>query len=422
LQEIDSGNVVVELTPAGRGAVAVVLMAGPDAGELVGRFFHPAGRFRANDLPLNRIVFGRWEPGGEELVVCRRTADQVEVHCHGGDAAARAIIEQFVQCGCKHRSWRQWLQRTEPDPIRVAAQIALAEAPTARTVAILLDQFHGALASSLRAAMAAIDAADWSKAAEIIGDLLSRRELGLHLTTPWQVVVAGPPNVGKSSLINAIAGFERAIVSPLPGTTRDVVTVSTAIDGWPVQLADTAGLRAAGDHLESAGMELAAKAIAAADLVIFVEDATASGEDRPRMRRLYSPALLPVRRIHVRNKIDLVRSHVGESLRDSHLPLKQTHLRARTGHVRASESPDSQAPSRNWPTVATSALTGEGIAELIAAIGRGLVPEPPALGAAVPFTELQAVALASVQAIIGRRDPIGAADALRALLRSNTSD
>jgi tRNA modification GTPase len=416
----DVSTVVVELTPAGRGAIAVLLVAGPDAGELVGRFFQPAGRFSAKDLPLDRIVFGRWEPGGEELVVCRRTADQIEIHCHGGDAAALAIIEQFVHCGCEHRSWQQWLRRrvspilaiaSRSDATTCEAQIALAEAPTARTAAILLDQFHGALASSLRAAIAAIEAPDWSKAAEMIGDLLSRCELGLHLTTPWRVVVAGPPNVGKSSLINAMAGFERAIVSPLPGTTRDVVTISTAIDGWPVQLADTAGLRAAGDQLESAGMELAAKAIAAADLVIFVEDATVSVE------WLYGPTLWPVRGILVRNKIDLV----GDSLRDSHLPPKQTHLRAHTGDVPASAPTDPQPPPRTWPTVATSALTGEGIAELIAAIGRELVPEPPAPAVAVPFTESQAVALASVQAMIDRRDP-NAAEALRALLRPNASD
>ena len=90
----------------------------------------------------------------------------------------------------------------------------------------------------------------------------------------WRVVIAGPPNVGKSSLINAMAGYERAIVSPLPGTTRDVVTLTTAIDGWPVQLADTAGLRASDDELESAGVKLAGAALAAADLVILVCDAT----------------------------------------------------------------------------------------------------------------------------------------------------
>ena len=83
----------------------------------------------------------------------------------------------------------------------------------------------------------------------------------------------GAPNVGKSSLINALAGYERAIVSPTPGTTRDVVTVTTAIDGWPVQLSDTAGFRETQDELESAGIELATTTLSRAELAIFVHDA-----------------------------------------------------------------------------------------------------------------------------------------------------
>ena len=72
--------------------------------------------------------------------------------------------------------------------------------------------------------------------------LLARAAIGLHLTEPWQVVIAGPPNVGKSSLINAILGYQRAIVFDQPGTTRDVVTALTALDGWPIEFSDTAGL------------------------------------------------------------------------------------------------------------------------------------------------------------------------------------
>ena len=109
-------------------------------------------------------------------------------------------------------------------------------------------------------------------------EMLQFRDLGLHLTTPWRVVLAGAPNVGKSSLMNAIAGYQRAIVSPTPGTTRDVVTVTTAIDGWPVQLADTAGLRETQDELESAGVALADAAIGEADLVIVVSDASADSD------------------------------------------------------------------------------------------------------------------------------------------------
>ena len=99
--------------------------------------------------------------------------------------------------------------------------------------------------------------------------------LGRRLTAPWRVVVAGPPNVGKSSLVNALAGYQRSIVAPTPGTTRDVVTTRLAIDGWPVELADTAGVREATDALETQGVRLAREATAAADLCLWVLDASA---------------------------------------------------------------------------------------------------------------------------------------------------
>ena len=109
----------------------------------------------------------------------------------------------------------------------------------------LLDQYHGALESEieairtlLRELQPNIDAA-----ASRLETLLGRASIGLHLVRPWRVTIAGPPNVGKSSLLNALAGFERAIVFDQPGTTRDVLTVLTAIDGWPIELADTAGWR-----------------------------------------------------------------------------------------------------------------------------------------------------------------------------------
>ena len=75
-----------------------------------------------------------------------------------------------------------------------------------------------------------------------------------HLDRPWRVVIAGAPNVGKSSLVNALAGFARSLVSPTAGTTRDVVTTRIALDGWPIELCDTAGQRESADAVESAGI------------------------------------------------------------------------------------------------------------------------------------------------------------------------
>ncbi len=365
--------------------MAVVLAAGPDAVRTVARCFTPVGRRPLVDVQIGRIVLGRWGgPDGEELVVCRRTAEQVEVHCHGGVAAVGAVVERLVREGCRCATWQEWLRATEADPIRSAARIALADAPTAWTAAILLDQFHGALGGAIRRAAAAIADGDWQPAAESLDSVLAFREVGEHLTVPWRVVLAGPPNVGKSSLINALSGYQRAIVSHLPGTTRDVVTIATAIDGWPMELADTAGLRTGGDELEAAGVALADEAVARADLVLEVGDVAESNASFRHGESPIGETRLRGRRLQVRNKIDLL-----PQPRDGH------------GEIDA---------------VLTSAVTGEGIAALVAAIGRALVPHAPAAGAAVPFTPEQIVALETARAAIERHDAVGGAAALQALL------
>ena len=132
---------VIELTPAGRAAVAVVLVAGPQAVPLVEENLHRADGRKLADWPAGRILVARWGSlSGEEIVVCRRSADAVEIHCHGGAAAVRAVMDRLVECGCETMPWQDWLRATTAEPISAAARIALADAPTARTAAVLLDQ------------------------------------------------------------------------------------------------------------------------------------------------------------------------------------------------------------------------------------------------------------------------------------------
>src|SRR5207248_5393874 len=156
--------------------------------------------------------------------------------------------------------------------------------------------------------------------------------LGRHLTVPWRLVVAGAPNVGKSSLINALAGYQRCVVAATPGTTRDVVTTSLAIDGWPVEIADTAGLRTALADLEQQGIGLARQAVATADLCLWVLDASAA---------LVWPEFSIANVCFVINKVDL----------EAAWDLEQANHAVRV-----------------------SALTGSGLAGLCAAISQRLVP------------------------------------------------
>ncbi|MBN1854689.1 MAG: GTP-binding protein [Pirellulales bacterium] len=361
---------VVELTPPGRGAIAVVCVAGPDALAAVDSGFFAVNRKPLAQQPIGRIVFGRWKTSdhhpGEELVVCRCGEDRVEVHPHGGIASVQAVVDWLVHFGCTRLDWKTWLPREEPDPIRAAARTALAYAPTQRTAFILLDQYQGALRRAMDALESTLQSAGPAEPFRSQCDaLLARVELGRHLIRPWHVVLAGKPNVGKSCLANAILGFERALVDTGPGTTRDVVTATTAIDGWPVELSDTAGLRDSPDALERAGIALAEHQLLAADLIVWIEDPTMCESGRTpgdlRSEALSEGVPAGSSMIFAINKIDLLNSQQRSDLR----------------------------PFLDDRVLAISAKTGEGVDCLLDAISSRLVPNPPQPGAAVPFTEEQ---------------------------------
>jgi tRNA modification GTPase len=341
---------VIQLTPPGRGAVATLRIEGPDALDAVQTRFRARGGRPLAAYPVGRLVVGSFGTERGEEVVVRRGADgAIDLHCHGGLAAVAAIENSLTTAGGRPVAWRDWAAERDPDPFAAAAFAALADARTERTAAILLDQYHGALRHALASIRRMIDRGDRDGAQNQIDAVLSRAELGRHLVQPWRVVLAGGVNVGKSSLMNALAGYDRSIIHPMPGTTRDAVTVTTALDGWPVELCDTAGLRIGGDAIEQAGIDRARERLAQADLAILVFDrsATWSAEDQRLVDEWPNAP-----RIH--NKCDLP-----------------------------------SAPGDRPSGLAISALRGDGLAELLDSIARGLVPVAPSPGAAVPFTTAQ---------------------------------
>jgi len=355
----ESVTYVVRLTPPGRGAVASLCVAGPMASAHVDRLFHSSSGRPLRHRAERRIALGRWLDAeqGEQLVVCRRSDEKIEMHCHGGEAAVAAIQQSLLQVGCRQLPWQDWVALQAPDSIRAEAAIALAGALTEATAAILLDQYEGALSRELAELGDCLAAGESGAARERVARLLRSAPLGLHLTRRWQVVLAGQPNVGKSSLLNRLLGFERAIVFDQPGTTRDAVSGFTAIGRWPVELSDTAGLRQASGDIETEGVRRATQRLAEADLALLVFDSTqtwsAADEELCRLR---PDGLI------VHNKSDLP-----------------------------------QAQDNRPAGICVSATTGAGLTDLVERIARRLAPTVPTPGSPIPFTLRQIEALQAVK-------------------------
>jgi tRNA modification GTPase len=363
------GTYAACLTPAGTGAIATLALHGIWAWPVVRELFQPAAQ---QSLPTEVPESGRVWPGqfgagiADEVVLSVKQSAPlpwVEVHCHGGSAVVAELLKQLEQRGAKLLSWSDFLRLTEP-PCRAAALERLAQARTARTAAILLDQANGAFDQALESIRGQVQAGDLKTARAEIDELLTFADLGCHLVAPWQVVIAGAPNVGKSSLVNALAGFQRSIVAPIPGTTRDLVTTEIAIDGWPIELIDTAGQRTASADLEHAGIELARQATARAGLIVWVLDAAATP--------VWPEAIPDHRLLLAINKIDLQPAW------------EVTKMEGRPKF---------------------SARTGAGIAGLCAAVSARLVPVPPSPGRGIPFLASQVDALKLARACLDSNSP-----------------
>jgi len=343
------------VTPAGRGAIAVVRVAGPSAIRVADIVFRPhRGVGLARTAP-GRVRLGRIGRGpGDEVVavVLDEQPQAVELQCHGGSAAVEMVIAALEQAGAERSDPAALVETWTDDVIAAEAALDLCRAPTLATAEVLLEQAEGALRRELLGLTSLIDQ-DPSMAPALLtlDELLGRSATGMRLLAGWKVVIAGRPNVGKSRLLNSLAGFARAIVDPTPGTTRDVVTLSAAVGGWPIELADTAGLRAAGDPIEVEGIARSRREQDEADLILLVLD-----RSQPLQAIDFELVASSDRALVVANKTDL---------------------------QAAWEPGDLRVGSKSLVTV--SAERGDGIEKLCAEIVRSLVPNPPNPGDAVPF-------------------------------------
>jgi tRNA modification GTPase len=293
-------------TPPGRGAIAIVRLSGPDARPIVARVFHSTQPLRDRVATYGAVL------GADGAVIDRGLAiamdaphtvtgeDVVEVHVHGSPIVARETLRALVHAGARLAGPGEFTRRAflngkvDLSAAEAVADVIDAESRAAAQAAVAnlagglrreVEAMRAQLATILEELAGAIDFPDEVPeparadvaarvhAVEVRLDALVRDwERGRVVREGLSLAIVGPPNAGKSSLLNALIGEERAIVSPIAGTTRDTIEETFAIDGVLVRVIDTAGLRASADPIERIGIERARRALDAAALALVVVD------------------------------------------------------------------------------------------------------------------------------------------------------
>lgn len=295
-------------TPIGSAGIATVLVAGDRASRIVATIFRSRSAdpppFEPGDVRLGVIV-DDGETLDEVLVVrspddgLLQTRDEYAIHGHGGRVAIERVLECVAREGASVVARSDYVAKLdacgEPDArhgeLRLDATRALLEAETPRTVEVLLAQRAGALMRALDAIETELSrigsepsgAADALRAAnEQLAGLVRRSRSGIALIEARRVVLAGATNAGKSSLFNALVRTDRVITSEQRGTTRDTIEARLDLAGYPVVVVDTPGLDEFDDEVGRSGVERARRAIAEADVVVFLFDGSRPADDRDR--------------------------------------------------------------------------------------------------------------------------------------------
>jgi tRNA modification GTPase len=308
-------TIVAPATASGRGAVAILRLSGPDAHRIALEIWSPSKPLRPARQPTHRrLTLGEIRDPTRGVVIDRAMAaffeaprtltgePVAELHCHGGPYLVRRVLGLAIAAGARYAEPGEFTRRAflngRIDLTAAEAIRDLVEARGERALSLAIAQLGGALAarvdrmrkqivSILAHLEAAIDFADEDLdlpepqqiAASIealaidVAELHASFERGRIRREGIRATIVGRPNVGKSSILNLMLGAERAIVTPIPGTTRDVIEDTIELDGYAVILQDTAGVRESGDDVERIGIERALERARDADLLIAVFDA-----------------------------------------------------------------------------------------------------------------------------------------------------
>ncbi len=315
-------------TPPGRGAIAIVRVSGNKARALASRLFLCKGELQERVATYGTIVDENGVKIDRGIAIFSVSPhsytgeDTLELHVHGSPVVAREVVRALLACGARYATAGEFTRRAflngKIDLHGAGAVADLIDAETRSAARAALANLGGGLANEVRGLRAqiadvleelagAVDFPDevpdpdrdelqsrLTNAVSRLQDLQRTGEAGRLVREGVPVAIVGPPNAGKSSLLNALLGEERALVSEIPGTTRDTIEESITVQGVQLRLIDTAGIREHADRLEAAGMERTRRALQSARVALVVIDGSqplgaeakeilAQTQDRPRV-------------------------------------------------------------------------------------------------------------------------------------------
>ena len=310
MSRFNEDTIAAIATAAGAGGIAIVRVSGGGAEAILKEMFIPAAKreyFESHRLMYGRAVDGNGEALDEVMAVLMRAPatytreDVAEIHCHGGSASANAVLGRALALGARMARPGEFTRRAfmngRIDLARAEAVMQLIGANSQAAARASLRQLEGGVSGFVRGisdrlkdVLALLEAstdfpeeveedvaaeAVASGLREIAGDIRGHSDArsARMLREGASIVLAGRPNVGKSSLMNALLNQERAIVTSIPGTTRDVLTERISIGGVMAEISDTAGRRDTQDPIERIGVDRARRAAEGADVVLIVLDA-----------------------------------------------------------------------------------------------------------------------------------------------------